>query len=42
MWNILKALAFMGLGGLIVHVSWLHAWKMYNDGKREGYGLRLK
>lgn len=42
MWNVLYALIFMALGGLIVHVSWLHSWRMYKDGKMEGQGSALK
>lgn len=39
MWNIWWALLFMALGGLIVHIAWLHAWHMYKSGKAEGQGL---
>lgn len=38
-WNILWALLFMILGGLIVHVAWVHSWHMYKNGKAEGQGL---
>ena len=36
MWEVLKYLAFMALGGFLVHISWLHAWRMYKKGKAEG------
>lgn len=42
MWNILIALGFMALGGLAVHVSWLHAWRMYKRGKEEGQSQNVK
>ena len=42
MWDILWALLFMALGGAIVHVSWLHAWRMYRNGKAEGQGNAQK
>ena len=38
MWDIMWALIFMALGGLLVHFSWLHAWIMYKNGKNEGRG----
>ena len=36
MWEVLKYLAFMALGGFLVHLAWLHSWKMYRKGKEEG------
>ena len=33
--EVIKALGFMLLGGAAVHVSWLHAWRMYRTGKQE-------
>lgn len=33
--EVIKALGFMLLGGAAVHVSWLHAWRMYRAGKQE-------
>ena len=33
--EVIKALGFMLLGAIAVHISWLHAWKMYREGKRE-------
>lgn len=39
MLDVLWALLFMTLGGLIVHVAWVHSWHMYRNGKAEGQGL---
>lgn len=39
MWETIERLAFMALGGLMVHISWLHAWRMYKSGKKEGRGM---
>ena len=33
--EVIKALGFMLLGGVAVHISWLHAWRMYREGRRE-------
>jgi hypothetical protein len=37
--TILQALAFMALGGVIVEVFEVHAWRRYQQGKNEGRGL---
>ena len=34
--SIIQALLFMALGGAIVEVFEIHAWRRYNQGKREG------
>lgn len=34
--SIIQALLFMVLGGAIVEVFEIHAWRRYNQGKREG------
>ncbi len=34
--SIIQALLFMALGGVIVEVFEIHAWRRYNQGKREG------
>ena len=34
--EVLKAVGYAAFGGLLVHVSWLHAWNMYKRGKQEG------
>lgn len=39
MWNIWFALLFMALGGLIVHIAWMHSWRMYKRGKEEGRNI---
>lgn len=36
--TVLQALLFMGLGGLIVEIFEIHAWRRYQQGKREGFG----
>lgn len=33
---ILQALGFMALGGLIVEIFEIHAWRRYQQGKTEG------
>lgn len=38
--SILQAIGFMTLGGIIVEVFEIHAWRRYQQGKREG-GLTL-
>lgn len=40
MMEVLKAIGFMTLGGLLVHLHWLHAWRMYREGKKEGQQWR--
>lgn len=37
--NIFAALGFMALGGLIVEIFEVHAWRRYQQGKAEGRGL---
>lgn len=37
--NILQAIGFMVLGGVIVEVFEMHAWLRYQQGKREAYGI---
>lgn len=34
--SILQALGFMVLGGVIVEIFEIHAWRRYQMGKREG------
>lgn len=34
--SIIQALVFMLLGGLIVEAFEIHAWRRYQQGKREG------
>lgn len=34
--SILQALGFMVLGGVIVEIFEVHAWRRYQLGKREG------
>lgn len=34
--EVLKAIGYMALGGVLVHLSWMHAWSMYKRGKQEG------
>lgn len=34
--SILQALLFMALGGTIVEVFEIHAWRRYQQGKQEG------
>lgn len=34
--SILQAIGFMVLGGAIVEIFELHAWRRYQQGKREG------
>ena len=36
--TIVQALLFMLLGGAIVEAFEIHAWKRYQQGKREGQG----
>ena len=36
--TIWQALGFMFLGGTLVELFDLRAWKMYREGKREGSG----
>lgn len=38
MLTVLQALGFMVLGGAIVEIFEIHAWKRYQQGKREGQG----
>lgn len=38
MMSILQALLFMVLGGTIVEVFEIHAWRRYQQGKQEGRG----
>ena len=33
--EVLKAIGFMTLGGALVHLSWVHAWRMYRKGIQE-------
>lgn len=40
MLTVLQALGFMLLGGVIVEVFEIHAWRRYQQGKREGLGVR--
>lgn len=35
MMEVLKAIGYMFLGGVLVHLSWVHAWRMYNRGRQE-------
>lgn len=35
MWEVGKALIFMAVGGVLTHLSWRHAWRMYREGKKE-------
>lgn len=37
--DVVFALLFMALGGLMVHIAWVHSWRMYKSGKAEGQGL---
>lgn len=39
MMDVFCALLYMALGGLIVHIAWLHSWHMYKNGKLEGQGI---
>ncbi len=36
MMSIIQALLFMALGGAIVEIFEIHAWRRYNQGKQEG------
>lgn len=36
MMTVIQALLFMALGGALVEVFELHAWRRYQQGKREG------
>lgn len=38
MMTIVQALLFMALGGAIVEAFEIHAWRRYQQGKREGLG----
>lgn len=38
MMTILQALLFMALGGALVEGFEIHAWRRYQQGKREGQG----
>lgn len=38
MLTIFQALLFLALGGAIVEVFEIHAWRRYQQGKREGRG----
>lgn len=42
MGEVVKALAFMALGGLVVEVFEIHAWRRYQMGKRESYENYVK
>lgn len=37
--NVLQAIGFMVLGGVIVEVFETHAWRRYQQGRREGAGM---
>lgn len=34
--SILQAMGFMAIGGLIVEIFEMHAWRRYQQGKAEG------
>lgn len=34
--SIWQAIGFMALGGIVVEVFEIHAWRRYQQGKREG------
>lgn len=36
--EVIKALLFMSLGGLLVEVFEVHAWRRYQQGRAEGSG----
>lgn len=36
--TVFQALLFMALGGAIVEIFEIHAWRRYQQGKREGQG----
>lgn len=38
MMTVIQALLFMALGGALVEVFELHAWRRYQQGKRESQG----
>lgn len=41
MGEVIKALVFMALGGVIVEVFEIHAWRRYRQGKEEANDWRI-
>lgn len=33
--EVLKAVGYAAFGGMLVHLSWVHAWRMYRKGRAE-------